>query len=131
MGRSDIEILEEIVRTRGDFGHREHLELAWTYLREHPIDEAQSAMRAAIRHVARRHGAEDRYHETITLAWLHFVAVHMQRWPGDSFEAFIERNPDLLDRDLIEHFYSRALIFGAPARSAWVDPDRRRLPALA
>jgi hypothetical protein len=62
------------------------------------------------------------------LAWLHFVAVHMQRWPADSFEAFIERNPDLLSRDLMEHFYSRALILSAPARAAWVEPDRQPLP---
>ena len=48
-----------------------------------------------------------------------------------TFEEFIERNPDLLDRKLVEHFYSRELIFGAPARAGWVDPDLRELPALA
>jgi hypothetical protein len=131
MRRSDAEILEEIIRTRGGFGHREHLELAWTYLRLQPFEEAQRVMIAAIRHIARAHGAEDKYHETITRAWLHFVAVHMQRWGAESFEEFIEANADLLDRKLLEHFYSRELIFGEPARAVWVDPDLRRLPALA
>jgi hypothetical protein len=87
-------------------------------------------MTAAVRHVARRHGAEDKYHETLTRAWLQFVAVHMQRWGAQSFEAFLEANPDLLDRTLIEHFYSPGLIFGGAARAAWVDPDLRQLPAL-
>jgi hypothetical protein len=128
--KGDLEILEEIIESRGSFGHREHLELAWTYLHLHPLDEAASAMTAAVRHVARRHGVEDKYHETITRAWLQFVAVHMQRWGAESFEAFIEANPDLLDRKLIEHFYSRGLIFGGPARAAWVEPDLRQLPAL-
>lgn len=50
---------------------------------------------------------------------------------AESFEAFIERNPDLLDGKLLEHFYSRELIFGEPARSVWVDPDLRPLPTLA
>ena len=88
-------------------------------------------MVAAIRHVARLHGAADKYHETITRAWLHFVAVHTQRWGAESFEEFIGRNPDLLDRKLIEHFYSCELILSEPARAAWAAPDLRRLPGLA
>ncbi|HWE08644.1 MAG TPA: hypothetical protein VG325_04790 [Solirubrobacteraceae bacterium] len=70
MRRSDVELLNKIIRTRGGFGHREHLELAWTYLRLHPTEEAERVMVAAIRHIARRHGAEEKYHETITRAWL-------------------------------------------------------------
>jgi hypothetical protein len=128
--KRDVETLDEIIRARGSFGHREHLELAWSYLRLYPIDEAVDVMTAAIRHVARRHGAPDKYHETITRSWLHFVAVHRQRWGAESFEVFLERNPDLLNRNLVEHFYSRELIFSDSARAAWVDPDRRQLPAL-
>ncbi len=131
MRRSDAEILQEIVRARGGFGHREHLELAWTYLRLHPIEEAESAMTAAIRHIARGHGAEGKYHETITRAWLRCVAVHTQRWGAGSFEKFIERNSDLLDRKLLEHFYSPELIFGERARVVWVDPDLHPLPTPA
>jgi hypothetical protein len=66
MRRSDVQILDQIIRNRGGFGHREHLELAWAYLRLWPIEEAEGAMVGAIRHIARRHGAEDKYHETIT-----------------------------------------------------------------
>jgi hypothetical protein len=127
---SDLELLEEIIRARGRFGHREHLELAWTYLDHHAMDDAVSAVIAGIRHLARRHGDEDKYHETITRAWLHFVAVHRQRWEAQSFEAFIERNPDLLDRKLIEHFYSRELMLSTPARAAWLRPDLHQLPVL-
>jgi hypothetical protein len=131
MRKSDLEVLQEILEPHGGFGHREHLELAWSYLRLYSIDEAAEVMVAAIRHVARLHGAEDKYHETITRAWLHFVAVHMQRWGADSFEEFLERNPDLLDSKLIQHFYSRELILSDPARAAWIAPDLGRLPALA
>ena len=88
-------------------------------------------MGAAIRHVARRQGAEGKYHETLTRAWLRCVAVHMRRWGAESFEQFIERNPDLLDGKLLEHFYSRDRIFGEPARAGWVDPDLRPLPTLS
>jgi hypothetical protein len=130
MRKHDRQILEEIVETRGGFGHREHLELAWRYLRLYPIAAAAEVMVEAIRHVARLHGASDKYHETITRSWLHFVAVHMERWGGESFDEFIERNADLLDGKLIEHFYSPGLIRSEPARATWVPPDVRRLPAL-
>ena len=131
MRERDINILDEILHTRGRFGHREHLELAWRYLRLYPTDEAANVVAAAIRRVARLHGAADKYHDTITRAWLHFVAVHIQRWGADSFEEFLERNPELLDSKLIQHFYSRELLLSEPARASWTGPDLRRLPALA
>jgi hypothetical protein len=131
MRERDLQILHEILDNRGGFGHREHLELAWNYLALYPVDEAAEVMPAAIRHVARLHGAEDKYHDTITRAWLHFVAVHVQRWGAEDFDGFIERNPDLLDRKLTEHFYSRELLFSEPARAGWTVPDLRPLPALA
>ena len=131
MRRSDLDVLDAIIRTRGGFGHREHLELAWTYLRAYPVQEAERVMIAAIQHVAREHGAEGKYHETMTRAWVHFTAVHMQRWGAESFDEFMQRNHHLLDGRLIEHFYSRELIFGDSARAVWADPDLRPLPALA
>ena len=127
----DTEILHEILETRERFGHREHLELAWRYLNLYPLAEAGDAMAASIRHVARLHGAEDKYHETITRAWLHFVAVHRQRWGADSFDGFLHRNPDLLDGRLVEHYYSRDLIQSEHARSTFSAPDVHPLPALA
>ncbi len=131
MRSCDLQVLQEILGAHGRFAHREHLELAWSYLRKYPVDEAAEVMATGIRHIARRHGDEAKYHETMTRAWLHLVAVHMQRWEADSFEEFLKRNPALLDTDLIQHFYSRELIGGDLARASWRPPDLRRLPALA
>jgi hypothetical protein len=131
MRTRDLKVLAEIIETRGGFGHREHLELAWSYLLVYSSDEAAEIMTAAINHVARLHGAEDKFHVTMTRAWVHLVAVHNQRWGAESFEEFLERNPDLLDRTLIAHFYSRELILSEGARGSWTAPDLRRLPALA
>jgi hypothetical protein len=127
----DVKILHQVVDSKGAFGHRQHLELAWSYLREYPPDEAAEAMAAAIRHVARSHGAADRYHETITRTWVHLVAVHRHRWGAETFEEFLERNGDLLDTGLLTHFYSRELILGDHARAVWAAPDLRPLPALS
>jgi hypothetical protein len=131
MRRNDLQTVHQILETHGGFGHRRHLELAWSYLQRYAPDEAAEAMVAAIRYVAQMHGAEDKYHETMTRAWMHFVAVHNQRWGADSFDEFIERNPELLDGGLIQHFYSREVIFSDAARASFSTPDLRRLPALA
>jgi hypothetical protein len=59
------------------------------------------------------------------------VAVHSRRRGAESFEEFLERNPDLLDSGLVGHFYSRELIRSEAARASWIAPDVRRLPAFA
>jgi hypothetical protein len=131
MHEDNLATLSQIIKMRGGFGHREHLELAWIYLDRYSIDEAGEAMVAAIRHIAQLHDADDKYHETMTRAWLHFVAVHNQRWGAGNFDNFIARNSALLDSRLVENFYSRELIFSEQARASWTAPDLRPLPALA
>ena len=129
MHEPDLQTLNEILRKRGRFGHREHLELAWTYLDHHPVDVAHKSLAAAIRHVAELHGAPQRYHDTITQAWVRLVAVHRAAGAGRSFEQFITEHPCLLDSTLLDRHYSRALIASEQARAAWTEPDLRALPA--
>lgn len=126
----DREALEKILRIRGGFSHREHLELAWTYLDRYPFEPAYRAMAAAIRHMARLHGAPDRYHETITRAWLLVVAVHRGNQAGGSFDEFIAAHPRLLDRGLLSRHYSRERLMSQEARGAWAEPDLRPFPAV-
>lgn len=128
---ADPTILHEILARGEGFGHRQHLELTWRCLEDHGPDAAREMVADAIRRVAAAHGAADKFHATITSGWVHCVAVHRERWPADTFDEFIERNPDLLDAMLLEHFYSRDQLFSDSARAEVVDPDLRALPALA
>jgi hypothetical protein len=122
--------LDAVLRERGHFSHREHLELAWRYLHTADIEHAQMLMSDAIRHVSALHGMPDRYHHTITLSWLRLVAVHVSRWDAPTFDEFMARNPGLLDRKLLSRHFSGAVLGSADARAAWVEPDLRALPAL-
>ncbi len=88
-------------------------------------------MASAIRHLAAEHAAPNKYHETLTLAWVQLVAVHRERWPAGTFGEFITRNPRLLDSHLLEEHYSADALRSADARAAWTEPDLRALPALA
>jgi len=133
IGECDLDILDEIVRARGGFGHREHLELAWSYLARYEPDQAQEVMAAAIRHLATAHGMPERYHDTLTRAWVHLVAVHRERWGAPTFDAFlaIEDNRPLLHRHLLDGHYSSELMSSDGARARWREPDLARLPALS
>jgi hypothetical protein len=131
MSEPGIDVLQRILATRGDFGHREHLELAWTCLDRYDLTTAHEAVRTAVRHVAQRHGMPERYHETITRSWVHVVALHRALAPGDSFDAFIAANPGLLTQDLLSRHYSQPLLKSPAARTQWAEPDLRAFPALA
>jgi hypothetical protein len=131
MRERDVGILREILGNRGGFGHREHLELAWSYLDLYSPEKAADVMAGAIRQVALAHGAADKYHETITRAWVHLVAVHRHRWGARTFDTFLERNAALLDTRLLGHLYSPEVLSSEGARQRWTAPDLRELPALA
>lgn len=131
MTKPGLDILHGILATRGGFGHREHLELAWTCLDHYDLATAHDAVSTAIRHLARRHGMPERYHETLTRSWVHVVALHRALAPGGSFDAFIAANPGLLAKDLLSRHYSQSLIQSSTARTQWAEPDLRAFPALA
>jgi hypothetical protein len=128
MRKQDQEVLETILQTRGRFGHREHVELAWSYLQSYEAEEAHRAVASAIRHVAGRHGTPDKYHETITRFWVHLVTLHRDASDAESFEQFIAEHPELLDGRLLSRHYSAQLISSQAARTAWTEPDLRELP---
>jgi hypothetical protein len=130
MRERDHAILHDILGRDGGFGHRQHLELAWRYLEERDVGQAADAMTQAIRQVAAAHGAPEKFHATITRAWAHCVAVHQQRWPADTFEGFLDRNPQLLDSRLLDHFYSPQRLGDPAARAVFAAPDKRPLPLL-
>lgn len=124
-------VLQDIVRRRGQFGHAQHLELAWTCLASRRFEQAVAQVISAIRRFSVLHGASERYHDTITRAWLRVVAIHVAESRAASFDEFIAANPVLMDQGLLGRHYSAELLRSQAARSAWVDPDIRAFPSLA
>lgn len=120
----------DLLVPQGEFGHREHVRLAWTELRAHDRDGAMQRIETTIRHVAAAHGQPDKYHRTITEGWASLVAHHLAEAPDASFDAFCARFPGLLDPGLLGRHYSRERLADPAARAAMVEPDLRPLPAL-
>src|SRR5271166_1586043 len=101
-----------------NFHHRDHVRLAWVYLKSYGELEARRRLSEAIRKFAAFHGKSDKYHETITAAWLRLVARATARGPSEAtFDEVTIAAPELLDKRTIERFYSAAALASSEARS--------------
>jgi len=111
------------------FHHRDHIRVAWTYLRKMDYQAAEKRMSDAIRKFADVHGATSKYHHTLTLAWMRLVAAAVRDNQNiDDFDHFAGLHPELFDPTAPETFYSPGRLQSEAARSGWVEPDLRVLP---
>ena len=113
------------------FHHREHVRVAWIYLRTSDATRAAERMAASIRRFANHVGATQKYHHTLTLAWVRLVAAALVETPeGYSFEQFLGSHPELGDKNLLAKYYSDELLQSSAAREGWVEADLQPLPVL-
>ncbi|MEO6236002.1 MAG: hypothetical protein ABIQ52_03330 [Vicinamibacterales bacterium] len=109
-----------------EFGHLAHVRVAWVYLHESAcVEEALSAMRAAIQRFASAAGVPQKYHETITVFWMRLLANVRALGAAGELADVVRQYPALGDKDLPLRYYSRERLFSDEARTSWVDPDRR------
>jgi hypothetical protein len=109
-----------------DFGHAEHVCLAWHYLSRDPLLVAARRPCDGLRRYTRSVGAADKYHETVTLAWLLLVHERRALGGGDSWPAFRRGNPDLFETTarLLDGYYRPETLRSPVARRHFVLPDR-------
>jgi hypothetical protein len=108
------------------FHHREHVRLAWAYLRERPLLEALPRFVEGLRRFAAAHGVPEKYHATVTWAYLLLIHERMRGAPGmGRFDAFAAANPDLLvwKPSVLERYYRRETLDSERARGTFVLPD--------
>jgi hypothetical protein len=111
------------------FDHRAHVLLAYTYLADHDVETAVERMRATLVRFLAHHGIPaEKYHETLTRAWILAVRHFMNKGPSRSGGEFIEANPALLDSRIMLTHYSAQLLFSPEARAAFVQPDLDPIP---
>lgn len=108
------------------FHHRDHLRLAWIYLRKYGSAVARERTVESIRRYAAHLGVSEKYHETITIAWMLLLEAAAQR--GSCFEDVLAASPELLDKDTLQRYYSSGLLKSDDARKAFVAPDLVPLP---
>jgi len=125
---SDDELLEQFEAATlpsGSFHHREHVRAAFLYLSRFPALEALDRFSEALRRFAAVSGKPDRYHETITWAYVFLVRERMAD-PAQSWEQFAGCHPDLLDwrNSILRKYYTDGTLASDQARRRFVMPDR-------
>jgi hypothetical protein len=108
------------------FDHRLHLSLAWTYLQREGFPEGALRFRQHLRAYVAKVGAQAKYHETITWAYLVLLneELSLRSARGEPFEAMIQRRPDLLDHrnGAIARCYSKSQLDSPDARRVFLLP---------
>jgi hypothetical protein len=108
------------------FAHRDHIRMAWLYLRAHDEATALHHIRYGITHLAAKLGATGKYHETLTVFWAKAVRATMTTEIVE-FEEFEAQNQQLFSAGYVKQFYSDALLWSEKARREWVEPDLQKL----
>jgi hypothetical protein len=113
--------------------HREHIKLAYLYLRRYEFDGALERLRSGIRAHNAARGIPDELHsgypETMTQAWLRLVhAMLLEYGPAPSAGEFYEQHPELSQKKSLRLFYSRDRFMSREAMHEFLEPDLAPLP---
>jgi hypothetical protein len=110
------------------FHHRDHVRLAWLYLRRQPPLAALTRFVESLKRFAHANGADGLYHETITWAYLFLVHERMAQGPEtEAWGDFEARNPVLFiwRPSVLAAYYSHETLASKLARRVFLMPDRR------
>jgi hypothetical protein len=118
-----LRALEICELPEADFGHAAHVRAAYLYLQVGDFVGALERMRRAIRNYAGHLGKPERYHETITVAYVALIQQHIfERGNGGGWLAFARENPELFQAGLLRQFYPPAQLESEIARRVFLLP---------
>jgi hypothetical protein len=85
------ELMAKVTASAGAFGHREHVHLTWLAVRRVGMPAAIALVSKGIQRTARYERAPQKYHVTVSRAWVELVAHHAAEHDQPDFAAFAER----------------------------------------
>ena len=108
------------------FHHRDHVRLAWIYLREDPGLVGIDRFVRELRSFAADAGKPDLYHETVTWGFLLLMRERMAGDMASDFESFAAANPEFLSwkPSVLERYYRAETLASPRARQVFTMPDR-------
>ena len=128
---TDVELTRALERgeiANEGFHHVSHLHVAWVYLAESAsVQQAADKMRDTLRRFTHSVGAPQKYHETITLFWVHLLGKARAVSRGKPLEDVVHANPQLLEKNFPLNYYSANRLFSDEARVSWLEPDLKPL----
>lgn len=103
------------------FSHRDHLRLGYLYLTRYDFGEAVSRISRGLKALVARLGLENKYHETITVAYMALIKerLHRRANPGN-WDDFANANADLFDGNILYKYYSKDALLSETARRTFL-----------
>ena len=113
-----------------NFDHTGHVRLTWLYLKEYPLDIAIEKVCQGIKRYAEYLGAPDKFHLTMTDAFVKIINDRLLKSPNLTFIEFIQANPDLIEQPnaILSQYFSSECINSTNAKKCLVAPDKHPLP---
>ncbi|WP_135081193.1 hypothetical protein [Terasakiella sp. SH-1] len=108
-----------------DFDHKGHLYMAWVHLKWFPFQDANQKICTGIHDLATQFGAPEKYHRTLSEAFVRIVQSRLNEETKTCFECFVKENRDLIEdsKSVLAQYYSHSRLYSAEAKSSWVQPD--------
>jgi hypothetical protein len=122
-----IDQFEGGITDAASFHHADHVRLAFEYQCRYPGMEALERFSSALKRFAAAQGKAQRYHETITWAYLLLIRERIARaGRSQTWEEFAEHNADLLvwEGGLLARFYRKETLASDLARTTFIFPDQ-------
>jgi|SRR6185437_7180081 len=130
MSLSDDEFVarfEDATLSNESFHHRDHVRMAFLYLRRYPALEALQRFSASLAKFATANGKPGLYNETVTWAFLFLIRERMARSGGNHiWEEFAAENADLLswENNILRRYYRETTLKSDLAKRTFVMPDK-------
>jgi len=122
------ELMAQVMTAAERFGHREHVCLTWLAVRQFGVPAAIGLVSDGIQRTARYAGAPQKYHATVSRAWVELVGYHEAERHFEDFAAFADHHPALLSKRLLTRFYHPSTLASPEARTGWIEPDLTLFP---
>lgn len=124
--RTFVEAFRAGTLPEGGFRHRDHIRMAWLYVREYGLPGAVTRFTDDLKAFAAAKGVPGLFHATITWAYLAIVAERLGTTPDGTWSAFAAAHADLFrwKPSVLDVYYSPARLWSDAARATFLMPDR-------
>ena len=116
-----------------EWHHRQHIKVAYLYLRRYPFEQARIRISERIRafNAAKKvpESLTGGYHETMTQAWLHLVYFTLCEYgPAENADVFYEQHPQLWGKKTLRFYYTKERFVTQEAKAKFLTPDITPFP---
>lgn len=125
MSQSNDQLLaqfEALQINPAEFDHHQHLQVAFAMLQRYAFLDALVKYANTINHMASAAGAVDKFNLTVTVVFLSVIAERLHQQQPLDFADFLQQNPDLLAKDLLQKWYVDQDLNTDFARQAFLMP---------